>query len=242
MNDPALKTVPLPPREESQTEGPKRRVLSWFSATITFIAGCATASVLHWYLETLNQEDPWPVMEVEKKIDEVLSEVGSLRHSVNYDVEEEIIFLKILYLHEGSPSIRIKLARKIALAIHKNCSKFKRDPDFVLAIMAAESNFNPKAVSKAGALGLMQVMPQWHDILRLEGDLMDIDTNIHQGLMIYGFYENMYKDATLALTAYNRGPGMVDNDLMRGKDPSRNGYAHSVLKEYKRLKRLSSES
>lgn len=246
MNDPALKVASAPPPKRSEPREATKRFFSWFSATVTFIAGCMLATVLFWYLTSLSESfgaSPIPMSaNILGRLDEVKTEIKGLRHEVSYSTDEEVIFLKILYMHQGAPPIRIKLARRIAAAVRENCLRFKRDPDFVLAIIASESNFNPKAVSKAGAVGLMQVMPQWNDILRLEGDLNDINTNIHHGLLVYGFYENMYKEVQLALSAYNRGPGMVDSDLMRGKDPARNGYASIVLREYNKLKRLGGKS
>ena len=107
----------------------------------------------------------------------------------------------------------------------------------VLAIMAIESRFDPNSVSNKGALGLMQVMPQWSKVLGIQDDLKDPKTNIKYGMQILGFYQQMYKDLEMALTAYNRGPGPVDMALMRGKD-YRNNYAAKVLKKYKMLKSM----
>src|SRR5262249_30880101 len=118
---------------------------------------------------------------------------------------------------------------------------YGRDSNLVLAMIATESAFNPKAVSSAGALGLMQVMPQWKKVLGIDGDLQDVELSIRYGLQILGFYSEMYKDLEMALTAYNRGPGPVDMALMKGHDP-KNKYAPRVLTTYERLKRLSVRS
>ena len=178
------------------------------------------------------------IWELNAKIDELHDSVARLSHLAAQNSDEDLILMKILYLHQGQPEIELPLAKEIASAIQKGCNEFKRDPDFTLAIMAIESNFNPEAVSSMGAVGLMQVMPQWKSILALQGNLREIKTNIRYGLLIYGFYENMYKDEVLALTAYNRGPGKVDSELMVGGDPSSNGYAEGVLEVYKKLKQL----
>jgi soluble lytic murein transglycosylase-like protein len=89
-----------------------------------------------------------------------------------------------------------------------------------------------------GAIGLMQVMPQWEKVLGIQGSLKDPEISIKYGLQVLGFYMEMYKDLEMALTAYNRGPGPVDMALMRGRDP-KNQYAPRVLKVYERLKKLS---
>ena len=158
-----------------------------------------------------------------------------LRQYVASSSAEQVIFLKILVL---KPDVDLTLARNIARQAHKYAALYKRDPDLVLAIIAEESRFNPDAVSPVGAVGLMQVMPQWEKVLGIQGSLKDPETSIKYGLQVLGFYMEMYKDIEIALTAYNRGPGPVDMSLMRGKDP-KNTYAPKVLKVYERLKNLS---
>ena len=158
-----------------------------------------------------------------------------LRQYVSSSSAEQVIFLKILVL---KPDIDVTLARNIARQAHKYGALYKRDPDLVLAIIAEESRFNPDAVSPVGAVGLMQVMPQWEKVLGISGNLRDPEVSIKYGLQVFGFYMEMYKDIEMALTAYNRGPGPVDMALMRGKNP-KNGYAPQVMKIYQRLKSLN---
>lgn len=165
----------------------------------------------------------------------IRSDGTELRQYVASSSAEQVIFLKILVL---KPDIDLALARNIARQAHKYGALYKRDPDLVLAIIAEESRFNPDAVSGVGAIGLMQVMPQWEKVLGIQGSLKDPEVSIKYGMQVLGFYMEMYKDIEMALTAYNRGPGPVDMALMRGKNP-KNGYAPQVLKVYERLKSLS---
>jgi soluble lytic murein transglycosylase-like protein len=165
----------------------------------------------------------------------IKAEGTELRQYVASSSAEQVIFLKILVLR---PEIDVTLARTIARNAHRYAALYKRDPDLVLAIIAEESRFNPNAVSPVGAIGLMQVMPQWEKVLGIQGNLKDPEISIKYGLQVLGFYMEMYKDIEMALTAYNRGPGPVDMALMRGKDP-KNGYAPLVLKVYERLKSLA---
>jgi soluble lytic murein transglycosylase-like protein len=165
----------------------------------------------------------------------IRAEETELRQYLASSSAEQVIFLKILVL---KPEIDLTLARNIARHAHHYAALYKRDPDLVLAIIAEESRFNPNAVSPVGAVGLMQVMPQWEKVLGISGSLKDPEVSIKYGLQVLGFYMEMYKDIEMALTAYNRGPGPVDHALMRGKDP-KNGYAPQVLKVYERLKSLS---
>lgn len=170
---------------------------------------------------------------------DVKKELVALRHVIGSQTAEDVVFLKILILNR---KVDPALARTIAKAVHKYAQLFKRDPDFILAVIDVESNFDPNAVSSVGALGLMQVMPQWQEQLGITGDLTDPDTSIRYGLQIYGFYDQMYADVETALQAYNRGPGMVDFDLMHGRDPTRNGYAKKILKTWNRLKTMNIEA
>lgn len=165
----------------------------------------------------------------------IKAEGTELRQYVASSSAEEVVFLKILVLR---PDLDLTLARNIARHTHHYAALYKRDPDLVLAIIAEESRFDPNAVSPVGALGLMQVMPQWEKVLGISGNLKDPEVSIKYGLEVLGFYIEMYKDIEMALTAYNRGPGPVDLALMHGKDP-RNRYAPQVLKVYERLKKLS---
>ena len=165
----------------------------------------------------------------------IKAEGSELRQYVASSSAEQVIFLKILVLR---PDLDLVLARNIARHTHHYAALYKRDPDLVLAIIAEESRFDPNAVSPVGALGLMQVMPQWEKVLGIQGNLKDPEVSIKYGLEVLGFYIEMYKDIDMALTAYNRGPGPVDLALMHGKDP-RNRYAPQVLKVYDRLKKLT---
>ncbi len=162
-------------------------------------------------------------------------EVENLRLYIGSAANEDVLFLKIMIL---KPKIEQGLARAIAHHVHKYSELYGKDPNLALAIIAIESDFNPKATSSVGAVGLMQVMPQWKKVLGIQGDLDDPEVSIRYGLQVLGFYLEMYKDMEMALTAYNRGPGPVDMALMRGKD-SKNGYSARVLEAYQRLKALS---
>lgn len=100
------------------------------------------------------------------------------------------------------------------------------DVDLMLAIIHAESNFNPIAVSKNGAGGLMQMMPETARELgltvpkyqdkrkpQLDSDIderFDPDKNLHAGLTYFKMLLEKYRgNLTLALGAYNVGPGKV---------------------------------
>ena len=98
---------------------------------------------------------------------------------------------------------------KIESEINKASQKFGVNSDLIRAIIKQESDFNPKCVSSAGAMGLMQLMPEncGEDNVN---DPFDIEDNIQGGTKQLKRYLNQYgNDLALSLMAYNAGPGTV---------------------------------
>jgi len=111
------------------------------------------------------------------------------------------------------------------------------EPALALAVIMAESSFNPDAVSRAGAEGLMQIMPATaQDMARRMGiqdfnpqDIWQPDVNIAIGMYYLNWLYNRYDgDTTLMLAAYNAGIGRVDAWL-RNPDLSGCGTALDVI-------------
>ncbi len=82
-------------------------------------------------------------------------------------------------------------------------------PQLVLAVIDVESAFDPFAVSSAGAVGLMQVMPFWPNELGLTTkDLIDVELNVRMGTSILAYYLNRERgDYRRALGRYNGSLG-----------------------------------
>lgn len=93
--------------------------------------------------------------------------------------------------------------------LHQNAKQHNLPPEMVLAVINIESAFKPYAISSAGALGYMQIMPFWrNEIGRPDDNLMDYKTNLKYGCAILAHYLKREKgNWTRALARYNGSLG-----------------------------------
>ena len=116
------------------------------------------------------------------------------------------------------------------------------DAYLLLAVMEEESHFRPRATSRRGALGLMQVLPATgRDVSKRNGipwrgddTLFDPLLNMLVGATYLAELQERFGSWDLALTAYNEGPTRARAAAKRGKKPS-SRYASRVLKRFEAL-------
>jgi len=121
--------------------------------------------------------------------------------------------------------------------IRKASNKFGVDFSLVKAVIKVESDFNPRAVSRKGASGLMQIMPFNFQSFYVSDPFDPVD-NIMGGTYYLGKLIRKYKNKLpLALAAYNAGPTTVDahQDIPPYRETQR--YVAKVMKAYNVYKR-----
>lgn len=98
--------------------------------------------------------------------------------------------------------------RRFAPHIDRIARKHRLDPDLIHAVISVESGFNPRAVSHAGAMGLMQLMPATARRYGVD-DPYDPIANISGGVRHLRFLLDKFRNISLALAAYNAGANAV---------------------------------
>ena len=110
------------------------------------------------------------------------------------------------------------------------------DPELAFRLVKLESDFNPRATSSVGAVGLTQMMlgtARYYQRGITREQLYDPSTNLRIGFRyLRGLIGQYHGNAKLALLVYNRGEVAVNRDLHAGVDPS-NGYDRIRTKGYK---------
>ncbi len=131
----------------------------------------------------------------------------------------------------------------LAEAIYDEAIRYKYDPKFILALIDTESNFYNWAVSKAGAKGLMQIMPdvardlagqlgiEWMGDRTLFNPYLNVKMGIYYLSELLKYFDH---DLGTAVTAYNYGPTYV-RSLLDRKEKLPLEYYKSILSVYQTL-------
>jgi soluble lytic murein transglycosylase-like protein len=149
------------------------------------------------------------------------------------------------HLFARMPGLDPALHEDLARAILVEAESSRLDPLLVLAVIQVESGFDPTAVSAAGAVGLMQLLPA--TLQREAGELglgdsdpLDPVANVRAGVRYLRRCLDSYPDPELALMAYNAGPNRLYGWIQAGGQvPAEvSAYARRVQAEHLRLRRL----
>lgn len=123
--------------------------------------------------------------------------------------------------------------------VRENARTFDVDPALIAAVIYAESRFRPDAVSEAGAIGLMQLLPETGRWIAATGgerfrvkDLYNPKVNVRYGAFYLGRLLEKYGDVRFALAAYHAGQGNADRWLAGNGEigfPDTRAYVENVL-------------
>ena len=133
---------------------------------------------------------------------------------------------------------------EIDSAIENAALKTGLDPDLIRSVIRVESSFRTKAVSRCGAMGLMQLMPGTAKEMGVK-DPFDPYQNVLGGAKYLKKQLDRFGDIRLALAAYNRGPGKIHSlKITDPDDPEQyskisagcRSYVKTILKYYEQYK------
>lgn len=130
--------------------------------------------------------------------------------------------------------------KKYDSIIYRYSSQYGIDYSLIKAVIRAESGYNCNAVSRKGAMGLMQLMPETASLFECENPF-DPESNIKTGIKYLRYLLDYFNGRVdLALAAYNAGPkNVIKYGYTVPPFPETKSYVKKVLEYYKSYANLS---
>ena len=152
----------------------------------------------------------------------IITSFLSVAGKANADIYKYVDEMGVTHLTNVPASTKYKLLIKANKAqnreikydniINELCKKYGVETSFIKAMVKTESNFDPYAVSRKGATGLMQLMPEKANDLSVK-DSFDPKQNLDGGIRHVSYLLKKYEgDVKLALAAYNAGENAVEKN------------------------------
>lgn len=148
------------------------------------------------------------------------------------------------WVHEDEPDwyLRARYPLEYEQLVRASAHRRDLDPALVAAVIYAESRFDPNVRSSAGAVGLMQILPETAEFIArktggrdfVQADLRDPEINVRYGTWLLDYLRDYYDgDVPTALAAYHAGPGAVDDWRRHGQGvayPETEAYVREVAR------------
>jgi hypothetical protein len=247
--DTASQDVVRPPRKPFRIGGMVfDRNGVWVSEFSSIIFICILLASLLYITRTILRNES-AIHELDEKITVLKTEKVSMTHELETLREKQRVLL--LMREVAGRRIRPDVIDRLANIVYTNSKQFGYSPELLLAVMAVESRFTPRALGRfrsgalSGALGLMQVKYETAlftaRMLGIRGlteeDLLDPEINTVIGTAFLTMMIGQFQSFELGIMAYNLGPGTVRGTLAR-REQLPTGYYQRVLTQYYRLKEL----
>jgi soluble lytic murein transglycosylase-like protein len=186
-------------------------------------APAASSSSLVFWSTTQHRWKPVPSANIRA----ARSAAAEVSHYLGHDSKSSITE-QVSSFSRGTPFTQ----EQIDAAIDQAAARHNVDPSLVRAVIKVESNFNPNAVSRKGAMGLMQLMPQTARSLNVTNPF-DPQQNVDAGVRhLKQLMESYGGDVKLSLAAYNAGAGAVARSAGVPRFAETRNYVNRITQLY----------
>lgn len=194
------------------------------------------------YVDKVSDNYEYAIAENKERLDDISKEITSITQ-VNNNYED---ILLTNYALSVSNAKRLPSHKRYSMAevITEQAKLHNIDPLLIVALIQVESNFKDNALSKKGAKGLMQLLPNTAKYIHSKDskgindftNLYDMETNIKLGTAYMDYLLKKTKgNMEHALIAYNMGPGNMYKAMRNNRLPK--NYSNKVLTVYNDLQK-----